>query len=203
MRFRTRPSLIARLRDLKDDAAWREFEASYQPFIRQVGVAAGVARETLADMVQDVLLTVVRVIPGFAYDPARGRFRSWLARIVRSRCNDLARRNRRDAALRARLFDLPLAWVEHSEIKQCGSAVDALRTALEVLRRTTRPRSWQCFEQHVLHQRRAADVAQELGATVNAVYLNSARIMTRVEVECRRLLDERQGDESRTVSIND
>jgi RNA polymerase sigma factor (sigma-70 family) len=202
MRFRTRPSLIARLRNLNDAEAWREFQSSYRPFIRQVGIDAGVRGETLADLVQDVWLTVVRVIPRFAYDPSRGRFRSWLARIVRSRCSDLARKKKRDASLKAQLSSRPVVWPSASDGQDRHPSAVTLRAALDVVRGTTRPRTWRCFEQHVLQSRPAHDVAREAGTTVNAVYLNSMRVMNRVEGECRRRLDEGQGHESRTVSVN-
>jgi RNA polymerase sigma-70 factor (ECF subfamily) len=203
MRFRTRPSLIARLRNLEDAAAWREFEASYRPFIRRVGVDAGVPKETLADMAQDVLLTVVRVIPRFAYDPSRGRFRSWLARIVRSRCCDLSRRRRRDARLKTQLAEWVLPGAKISEERDSAPHEEALRAAIDVARSTARPQTWDCFEQHVLKGRPAAEVASEVGTTVNAVYLNSMRMMNRVEAECRRLQDQGQGHESKAVSIHD
>jgi len=191
MRFRTRPSLIARLRNLDDETAWREFEASYRPFIRQVGMDAGLPRETLADMAQDVLLTVVRVIPRFVYDPRRGQFRSWLAKIVRSRCSDLARRRRRDAELQSRLADRP--WSKGSDGPESDPAVPEIDAAIEVLRKASRPETWACFEQHVLHGRPAAEVAREVGTTVNAVYLNSMRIVNRVGRECRRHPGQGQG----------
>ena len=203
MRFRTRPSLIARLRNLDDAAAWREFEASYRPFIRQVGVDAGVPRESLADIAQDVLLTVVRVIPRFAYDPARGRFRSWLSRIVRSRCCDLSRRRRREARLKTQVAEWGLPGSKLSG--ECDSlpGLEVLCAAMAVVRSSARPQTWTCFEQHVLQGRPAADVAPDVGTTVNAVYLNSMRMMNRVEAECRRVQDQGQGHESKAVSIHD
>jgi RNA polymerase sigma-70 factor (ECF subfamily) len=200
MRFRTRPSLIARLRDLNDAAAWREFEAGYRPFIRQVGVDAGATREALPDLVQDVLLTVVRVIPGFAYDPSRGRFRSWLARIVRSRWGDLARRSRRDANLKLLAGEGPLRRRKPSDGDDCGPATEAIQAAIGMLRATVRVQTWRCFELHVLHGRPAADVARELETSVNAVYVNSMRLMKRVEIEARRILDPGRGHETRPVS---
>jgi hypothetical protein len=96
-----------------------------------------------------------------------------------------------------------VVWSCASESHDGGPSEAALREALNGLRATTRPKTWQCFEQHVLQHRPAADVARDLGTTVNAVYLNSMRVMKRVEAESHRLLDQGQGHESRTVSVND
>jgi RNA polymerase sigma-70 factor, ECF subfamily len=199
MRFQTRASLILRLRNLDDVAAWREFAAGYGPFIRRVGFEAGTSSESLPDLVQDVLLTVVRVIPRFAYDPSRGRFRSWLARIVRSRSGDLARKTKRDAALKSRLSDDPLRR-RSFDIEESRSGTGVLQAAVELVRATARPQTWSCFEKHVLQGERAADVANELKTTLNAVYLNSARLMKRVEFEAHRILEQGQGHEARTLS---
>ncbi|OAI52362.1 hypothetical protein AYO47_06300 [Planctomyces sp. SCGC AG-212-M04] len=202
MRFRTRPSLIARLRNLEDADAWREFQESYQPFIRRVGVDAGASRETLGDLVQVVLLTIVRVIPRFAYDPDRGRFRSWLARVVRSRCSDLARKNRRDVEVVSQFCEQSFMQHRPEHVDDESQPEAELRAAMAIVRGSARPSTWQCFQQHILDHRPAVEVAQELGVSVNAVYLNSARTLKRVEAECRRLLDQGQGHESRTVSLN-
>jgi len=200
MRFRTSPSLIARLRNSQDADAWREFQASYRPFIRRVGIDAGLARHRLADLSQDVFLTLVRVIPRFTYDPSRGRFRSWLARVVRSRCSDLVRRDRRDALVRSRVSPRPAA----SPVSLAGetnAGRDTLRKVLISLRASTRPLTWDCFERHVLEQRPALEVADALGTTVNAVYLSSMRVMQRLERECRERLEQEEGHECKTMSI--
>ncbi len=203
MRFRTRPSLIARLRNPADESAWRAFIEQYQPFIHRVGTDAGVPRGTLADMTQDVYLTVVRVLPRFVYDPVRGRFRAWLARVVRSRCGDLFRRRRREAVLQINLYaDRP--WPsETPRADELGSALpssDTLREAMAIVSRSTRPSTWQCFQRHAMDGQRAAEVAKELGTTANAVYLNSTRLTRRIEYECRRLMFQEQGDEFAAMS---
>ena len=54
-------------------------------------------------------------------------------------------------------------------------------------------RTWQCFAEHLLGSRRAADVADELGLTANAVYVNSSRVLDRLRVQCR-IYDEELGD---------
>lgn len=183
MTFKTRPSLIARLKNCADDGAWRDFVESYQAFICKVATEAGARRDTLADMAQEVFLTVLRVLPRFTYDPARGRFRHWLACVVRSRCVDAVRRQRRDRTTRRHL-------VLNGPTAQTSSDDDGpefeLKRALESVRRSARPESWQCFQQHALEGRRAADVARELQTTENAVYLNSTRLFRRIQAECRR-----------------
>ncbi|HVJ68097.1 MAG TPA: sigma-70 family RNA polymerase sigma factor [Caulifigura sp.] len=183
MSFETRPSLIARLKDGSDDAAWREFVEFYRGFIQKVATTAGARRDGLADMTQDVWLTVVRVLPRFHYDPSRGRFRNWLACIVRSRCNDIQRADRKHRSMHSHLIQGggPAESASGSE-----SAAEVLQQAIESVRRGSRSETWQCFQRHALEGQRAADVARELGTTENAVYLNCSRLFHRIETECHR-----------------
>ena len=43
-----------------------------------------------------------------------------------------------------------------------------------------RPRTWACFEQHVLRGRPGAEVAAELGLTANTVTVNASRVLARL-----------------------
>jgi RNA polymerase sigma-70 factor (ECF subfamily) len=49
--------------------------------------------------------------------------------------------------------------------------------------------TWDAFEQSTLDQRPAADVAHELGLTVNAVIKAKARVLRRLRQEAGGLLD--------------
>ena len=188
MPFQTRPSLIARLRDSDDAMAWREFVTRYEPFICRIGTASGVPGHALADMAQDVLLTVVRVIPRFAYDPSRGRFRAWLARVVRSRCSDWLRRREREAVGQAVLARGCVASGDEPDGDSC-SRKTALEQGLQIVRDSTRPSTWECFQKHAVEGLPAAQVAIDLGVSVTSVYLNSMRLMRRVEQESRRIFE--------------
>jgi RNA polymerase sigma-70 factor (ECF subfamily) len=51
-----------------------------------------VPRDSHDDCVQQVWVEVVKKLPGFRYDPRRGRFLTWLNRIIRGKAIDLRRR---------------------------------------------------------------------------------------------------------------
>ena len=79
----THPSLLARLRDTGDQAAWREFDARYGDLIVRYCFAKGLQFSDAEDVRQMVLLSISRVMPQFRYSPQRGTFRSYLGQVVR------------------------------------------------------------------------------------------------------------------------
>lgn len=78
---RTRPSLLIRLRDAQNHAAWREFVELYQPVIYRLCRRRGVRHADAEDLVQQVLLLVARAVDRFDAASEKGTFRGWLYRI--------------------------------------------------------------------------------------------------------------------------
>src|SRR5262245_48529780 len=90
----TRASLLVRLRDPHDGAAWDTFVRLYAPLVYGLARRRGLQDADAADLTQEVLWTVARSVGGLEYDPARGTFRAWLYTVVRTRLiNFLARRD--------------------------------------------------------------------------------------------------------------
>lgn len=78
---RTRGSLLIRLRDAQNHAAWREFVELYQPVIYRLCRRRGVRHSDAEDLVQQVLILVARAVDRFDASSERGTFRGWLYRI--------------------------------------------------------------------------------------------------------------------------
>src|SRR5437667_2293010 len=80
----TRPSLLGRLGDARDHAAWSEFVAIYAPLVYGFARKHGLQDADAADLTQDVLRAVAGAVGRLEYDPQRGSFRGWLFTIVRN-----------------------------------------------------------------------------------------------------------------------
>src|SRR6516162_1714017 len=79
----TRASLLLRLRDRRDAAAWDEFVDRYAPLVYGYLRKQGLQDADAADLSQEVLRAVAGAIGRLEYDPARGAFRNWLFTVVR------------------------------------------------------------------------------------------------------------------------
>src|SRR5262249_56151209 len=79
----TRASLLVRLRDPRDGAAWREFVERYGPVVYGYVRKQGLQDADAADLCQDVLAAVAGAVGRLNYDPNRGSFRNWLFTVVR------------------------------------------------------------------------------------------------------------------------
>jgi len=84
--------LILRLPSHEDADAWREFVAIYEPFIYRFARRSGFQDADARELVQNVLVAVVKAVDRWQADPERGRFRTWLFKIARNQFLDLLRK---------------------------------------------------------------------------------------------------------------
>src|SRR5713226_3788750 len=84
----TRTTLLVRLRDLGDEAAWKEFIALYGPLVYGYARKQGLQDADAADLSQEVLGAVAGAVGRLEYDPSRGAFRNWLFTVVRRKLSD-------------------------------------------------------------------------------------------------------------------
>ena len=188
----TRPSLLLRLRDPRDTAAWRQCVEVYGPAVYGYARRRGLQDADAGDVTQDVLRSVLQAIGGLDYDPAAGSFRGWLFTLVRRRLADHRDRAGRqcagtgDSAVLAALRDLPGpdadagAWDEEWERARFAWAADRVRGRMAA-------DAWQAFWQTAVDGVRPADVADRLGMPVARVYLARSRVMARLREELQGL----------------
>ena len=182
----TRASLLVRIRDHADAAAWVRFVDIYGPLIYGFVRKRGLQDADAVDLVQEVLRSVAGAISRLEYDPRRGSFRGWLFTIVNNRLrNDLKVKRRResgsgDSVVAEQLTEEPAPdeweaqWdVEHQQ--------RMLAWASEKVQAEVEPRTWQAFRLSAVEGRSGRDVAQELEMSVAAVYLAKSRVMARLK----------------------
>lgn len=196
--FQTPATLLERVRNVQDTESWGEFVALYEPLLLSY-VRGRLASDTDAhDIVQNILLTLLRVMPTFELDRLRGRFRSWLWRITMNAIIDDARRQRRHKAGRSpwteNVADNVPDRDEPDEEWRKAHRRRVLQHVLSQVRGRTQAKTWLCFEQHVLQGRGCIEVAMETGITANAVCANSSRVLAKVRELCAEY-EEGFGDE--------
>jgi RNA polymerase sigma-70 factor (ECF subfamily) len=178
----TRSSFLLRFRQGADEVHWREFLDLYRPLIERTIRRSGMTDADVDDILQDVLIQLLKALPGFDYQKDRGRFRSWLRRVTLNKIHD-CRRRQREIAWPECGADIPDPAVSPDEWR-AAFRLEVLRFAIRTARGDVRERTWQCFYRHVLEQHSAAEVSRQVGVTENAVYVNSSRVIDRIRKIC-------------------
>ena len=88
----TRRSLLSRLKQSNAQESWREFFDTYWRLIYTAALNAGLTDSEAQEVVQETVLTVLKKVKSFRYDPAIGSFKGWLLTIVRWRIADQFRK---------------------------------------------------------------------------------------------------------------
>jgi RNA polymerase sigma-70 factor (ECF subfamily) len=181
-----------------DQEAWNRLVHLYGPLVYSWCCKAGLQEADAADVGQEVFRAVARRIGEFRHDRKEDSFRGWLRTIARNKMADFARQ-RADGhhgvggsdAL-TRLYEI----ADQAETADPNAAADeindehtVLRRAVEMILSDFKPESRQAFLWVVVEGRDPADVAHELGISLNAVYLAKSRIKRRLRLEFEGLLE--------------
>jgi RNA polymerase sigma-70 factor (ECF subfamily) len=182
----TRASLLVRLRDLRDGAAWSQFVALYTPVVYGYARKQGLQDADAADLSQEVLRAVAGAIGRLEYDPARGAFRNWLFTVVRRKLLNwrAAREQQRqvsgDSATQLSLEQCPAPAREEAEWETEWK--DRLFTwACNQVRREVTDTTWQAFWRTAIQAQAGKRVAGDLGLSVAAVYAARSRVLARLK----------------------
>ena len=191
----TRDSLVARLAEPDDHEAWREFVAAYGPAVYRLARKRGLQPADADDLTQRVFLAVARAVGGWKPDPARGRFRSWLATIARNAAvNALSRRPPDAAAGGTGLLELLAGQPEPDERTRDAVRLEArrglFRLAAARVRGEIGEATWEAFRLTAVEGRSAEAAAATLGKTVGAVYAARGRAIRRLREEVERHRDD-------------
>jgi RNA polymerase sigma-70 factor (ECF subfamily) len=178
-------SLAIRLRAGSSDA-WRELVDLYGPLVdswcRRSGLSTEAAR---ADVGQEVFLAVHRGISRFDPTKPQATFRGWLWAIAHNAILKWLKKH--DPApggstAQQRLAEIPAPWdVDPGDAPSTPDESAALvRRAIDQIRPTVEPQTWEAFWQTAVLGRAAPDVANELGLTAAAVRQAKSRTLRRL-----------------------
>src|SRR5262249_14602058 len=82
--FTTSRTLLQRLRDQHDAAAWDRLVELYTPLLHYWARRMNCRGEEIADLVQEVFVKLLQKLPAFTYVPNAGGFRAWLRTVCRN-----------------------------------------------------------------------------------------------------------------------
>lgn len=180
----TRPSLLVRLRDARDEEAWSEFTAVYEPVIYRMTKRRGMQDADAREVVQEVLMAVAAAIDRFDLDGV-GSFRGWLSRITRNAIIDRfrsfsARHESIDASGVVRILDETSGKEKIADEFEHDRRQQLFRWAAGQVRLRTGEVNWIAFWKTSVEGQATSAVALELGISEGAVYVARCRILKRI-----------------------
>lgn len=184
--YTTRPSLLERIRNPSEGQAWERFVSLYTPYIFTLARSAGVGRQDASDVVQDVMLLLIKKMPDFKYDAQRS-FRAWLRTVVRNRLNEVARQRSLPLQFATDKLDLENSAAVES-IEETEYHWHVMSRALEIMQQEFAPTTWKACWEHIVSGKTAFEVGTELGISEGAVYVAKCRVLRRLREELKGLL---------------
>ena len=187
----TRASLLVRLRDPRDEAAWGEFVDRYAPQIYAWCQRWRLQDADARDVTQNVLLKLAEKLRTFRYDPS-GSFRAYLRTLAHYAWCDFLESGKRpgagsgdSTALRA------LAAAEAGE--DLGQRLAAqfdeevLAEAQARVQQRVQAHTWEAFRLTAVEGLSGAAAAAQLGMKVATVFKAKSKVQKMLQEEVARL----------------
>lgn len=192
----TRASLLIRVRDPADQAAWTEFVEIYRPVVLRLARQKGMQSADAEDVAQQVLVSVAKAVEERPHDPQRARFRTWLRRVAHNAILNGLMRGPRDRGS----GDSAMLEVLHQQASPTGPDSDLLKLEYrrELFRwaaRQVRPEfqqaTWQAFWRTAVEDQPIDAAAEELGKNRGAIYAARSRVIRRIQEKIMEYEQER------------
>jgi RNA polymerase sigma-70 factor, ECF subfamily len=189
----TRHSLLLRMHDRADVAAWSEFCTIYEPVVYRIAKRANLQDADAREVAQEVLLIVSRKVDSFDTQ-ASGRFRGWLSKIARHATIDLLRKRHERPIGGSDVFrmmaSVPAIETEASREFLAEARSQKFHWAAEQVRQSTQSTTWQAFWLTAVESLSASDVATRLGISVGAVYVSRCRTLARIKKRIESFMED-------------
>jgi RNA polymerase sigma factor (sigma-70 family) len=175
----------------KDQAAWDDFVARYQPKILEWCHRWRLQESDAHDVTQAVLLKLSRLMATFDYDPSRS-FRGWLKTLTHHAWRDLV-----DERKRGGIASGDSRIGEFFESLEAGDDLvrhldkefhrELMDQAMVLVRPRVEPRTWDAFRLTALEGCSGAAAAAQLEMKVARVYVAKSEVKAMIRQEIRKL----------------
>lgn len=183
----TRNDLLLGLRKGTDVIEWTEFWKSYAQPIHRLCARSGIPGDEADDVVQNVMVQLVKDLPALELDSRRGKFRSWLATVV----------IRIAIKYRARLAKLPIpSGTVHNRPGTANPVLDdrefrnLLDSSLLRLESQFTPDELEAFSRAYFSNQPRQEIASELKRPISWVYRTIYKVTCSLETELSRIADD-------------
>jgi len=170
-----------------DPTAWEKLVKLYAPLVFSWCEREGLTRSESEDVSQDVFVSISKDLKKFN-PKLRGSFRGWVRTITRRRVIDFFRMHGKERAQVAEPDAVP-APSNNSNPPNAELSV-LYQSAVDLIRSNFSERDYQAFHRVVAREQKPADVARELGMSLNSVYLARSRVLSRLKREFDGMIEE-------------
>ena len=181
----TRASLILRLADAADVAAWDDFLQIYRPLVLRLALRRGLQAADAEDLAQEVFSAVAASVNAWLDRQDRGGFRAWLLRIARNATiNRLTRRTHQRWGVGGDLAARQLAELPDDEVSHCEFELEYRRQVFQwaaaQVREAVAESTWEAFWLTHVCGTTIEQAAVQLGMSTAKIYVARSRVMARL-----------------------
>ena len=180
-------SWLGRLVKSDGGTEWDRLSNVYGPLISGWIARASVALSDREDLVQEVLIVVIRRVHEFEHQHS-GAFRGWLRAILANTLKSYFREHR--------LLSSPISLDDLSDPASVLSLqhdrehdVFFAMRAMRMVEKDFSPVTWQAFRMQMLEHKSGEQTAELLGISANAALKAKCRVLARIREELTFLLD--------------
>jgi RNA polymerase sigma-70 factor, ECF subfamily len=165
---------------------WQRLADVYAPLIGRWIARAGIQGTDQDDLVQEVLMVVVRRVSEFEHQHT-GAFRGWLRAIL---ANQLRKYYARHTGIRCpiSLDDMTIAESQLARMHDREHDEHFAVRAMQSVRCDFSDTTWRAFQMQVFENLSPAEVAAELNISLNAVIKAKSRVLKRLRMALQTIV---------------
>jgi RNA polymerase sigma-70 factor (ECF subfamily) len=182
--YNTRQTLLIRIKDANNEAAWSEFVEIYTPLLYRFAERRGISASERADIIQETLRSVTGAIERFEHNQAVGSFRGWLYTVARSKiANHFRQQARRPQAIGGTTMAMKVQ--EQPDPKDEVDWVKDYRQRLfewaaQKVKQEFAENTWAAFWRTSVDDEEVSVVCETLEMSRGAVYVAKSRVVARI-----------------------
>lgn len=194
-------SLLERARGGNSHPAWEELLGYYDPFVSKVLGAMGFSGADLDDARQQVAVKLWNGLSRYERDPARAKFRTWFAKLIRNVALNIVRARKRQPSGPSLDDERTGGVLELTDSPEIEARVEeewqqyVVRLAMDRVRVKFSGNAMEVFSRSLAGES-VEGIAGELGIKVNTVYILKHRVKTMLLREIQLLKHDLEGGEA-------
>jgi len=183
----TSATLLERVRDPRDAAAWRQFFGLYSPLLKNYARRYGLGASDAEEVAQECMKRLAERMGDFRYSRDRGRFKNFLRKMVNNLVANHRRRKRPRQARTGELERLASSEMSRDAWEQVWLQ-EHLAYCLKAMESRYSTATVHAFRLYALQNWPVERVCERVGISANQVYLAKSRMIRRLRIEVTRFV---------------